>query len=75
MEAASHRSQPVHQRIRFLAEEAADAEAGGRARTAPVQPDPSLVMTTCANCGAQMIERKCKLICTCGYFLSCSDYY
>jgi hypothetical protein len=32
-------------------------------------------MLTCANCGARMIERKCKLICTCGYFLSCSDYY
>jgi hypothetical protein len=29
----------------------------------------------CANCGAAMDERKCKLICTCGYFLSCSDYY
>ncbi|HET7028749.1 MAG TPA: hypothetical protein VFI28_13735 [Candidatus Limnocylindrales bacterium] len=37
--------------------------------------DPGAVMTTCANCGARMIERKCKLICTCGYFLSCSDYY
>ena len=37
--------------------------------------DPGLVMLTCANCGAQMDERKCKLICRCGYFLSCSDYY
>jgi hypothetical protein len=37
--------------------------------------DPALTMQTCANCGATMIERKCKLICTCGYFLSCSDYY
>lgn len=37
--------------------------------------DPAAVMLTCANCGAQMIERKCKLICRCGYFLSCSDYY
>jgi hypothetical protein len=33
------------------------------------------VMTSCANCGAQMLDRKCKLICSCGYFLSCSDYY
>ena len=24
---------------------------------------------------AAMDERKCKLICRCGYFLSCSDYY
>jgi hypothetical protein len=37
--------------------------------------DPGLVMLTCANCGATMDERKCKLICRCGYFLSCSDYY
>jgi hypothetical protein len=37
--------------------------------------DPALVVRTCANCGAAMDERKCKLICRCGYFLSCSDYY
>lgn len=37
--------------------------------------DPAVTIQTCANCGATMIERKCKLICTCGYFLSCSDYY
>jgi hypothetical protein len=39
-------------------------------------PDPAHLMRTCANCGAEMAERKCKLICRgCGYFLSCSDYY
>jgi hypothetical protein len=37
--------------------------------------DPGVVVLTCANCGAMMDERKCKLICRCGYFLSCSDYY
>jgi hypothetical protein len=37
--------------------------------------DPGAVILTCANCGAPMDERKCKLICRCGYFLSCSDYY
>jgi hypothetical protein len=40
-----------------------------------VSADPGTVILTCANCGAQMDERKCKLICRCGYFLSCSDYY
>ena len=39
------------------------------------QPDPGALILTCANCGAAMDERKCKLICRCGYFLSCSDYY
>ncbi len=54
-------------------------------RTGPVPPgtslqptaevDPAVVILPCANCGAPMDERKCKLICSCGYFLSCSDYY
>ena len=39
------------------------------------QASPGLLMRTCANCGAEMDERKSKLICRCGYFLSCSDYY
>ena len=45
--------------------------------SAPAAPpvDPAVVILTCANCGAAMDERKCKLICRCGYFLSCSDYY
>lgn len=38
-------------------------------------PDPAALVLSCANCGAQMDERKCKLICRCGYFASCSDYY
>jgi hypothetical protein len=46
---------------------------GRRATT--VGADPGTVVLTCANCGALMDERKCKLICRCGYFLSCSDYY
>jgi NAD-dependent DNA ligase len=41
----------------------------------PSAEDPGVVVTTCANCGARMAERKCKLVCRCGYFLSCSDYY
>jgi hypothetical protein len=40
-----------------------------------IAADPGVVILTCANCGAEMDERKCKLICRCGYFLSCSDYY
>jgi hypothetical protein len=50
-----------------------DAVAGVRDDIEP--DDPGDLMLTCANCGARMDERKCKLICRCGYFLSCSDYY
>jgi hypothetical protein len=49
------------------------SDEGAEAEVASV--DPGTVILTCANCGAQMDERKCKLICRCGYFLSCSDYY
>ena len=45
------------------------------APTPAVDDDPGALVLTCANCGAAMDERKCKLICRCGYFLSCSDYY
>ncbi len=33
------------------------------------------LIRTCLNCGKQMDEFKCKLVCECGYFASCSDYY
>jgi hypothetical protein len=65
------------------------SDGTGRGNHAPASPpilmlddavdsdtvDPATVILTCANCGAAMAERKCKLICRCGYFLSCSDYY
>jgi hypothetical protein len=41
----------------------------------PADAEPGELIRTCANCGAEMDERKCKLVCRCGYFLSCSDYY
>jgi hypothetical protein len=44
-------------------------------RATPDVADPAAVVLTCANCGAAMDERKCKLVCRCGYFLSCSDFY
>ncbi len=51
-----------------------DAEPVASGATA-AETDPGLLMLTCANCGAAMDDRKCKLICRCGYLLSCSDYY
>jgi ribosomal protein S27AE len=32
----------------------------------------------CPNCGAALIEHKCKLLCpepACGYYMSCSEFY
>jgi hypothetical protein len=36
---------------------------------------PELLVRTCPNCGAQLEERSCKLICSCGYYASCSDFH
>jgi hypothetical protein len=56
--------------IQWIPETPARADDAGA-----VEADPEALLLTCANCGAPMDERKCKLICRCGYFLSCSDYY
>ena len=36
------------------------------AEVPPTEIDQAALILTCANCGAQMDERKCKLICACG---------
>jgi len=39
---------------------------------------PSEPSRTCPNCGAALVDQKCKLLCpnrACGYYLSCSDFY
>jgi hypothetical protein len=65
-------TEPRPTTIRYLAN---DAHEEATATVAPRQFDAEELIRTCANCGAEMDERKCKLICRCGYFLSCSDYY
>jgi hypothetical protein len=60
--------------IRIIDEVEAEAMSTPDA-SARTDVDPAAVILTCANCGAAMDERKCKLVCRCGYFLSCSDYY
>jgi hypothetical protein len=42
---------------------------------APTEKRPERI---CPNCGAALLERKCKLLCpdpACGYYMSCSDFY
>ncbi len=44
-------------------------------RTPGTSTEPSRV---CPNCGAPLLEQKCKLLCPnreCGYYMSCSDFY
>ncbi len=61
--------------IRIVEDRESEGAMSGQAGGSPSDVDPAVVILTCANCGAPMDERKCKLICRCGYFLSCSDYY
>jgi hypothetical protein len=48
-----------------------DSVAGG-APNSRTDREPELIRV-CLVCGAELEDRACKLVCRCGYFLSCSD--
>ena len=56
--------------------EPAHAATGSGAANHTVHNNEDEPMLYCPVCSTRLTERKCKLICkTCGYYLSCADYY
>ena len=52
------------------------AATGNRAAYQAACKNENEPMLYCPVCSKRLAERKCKLICeTCGYYLSCADYY
>jgi hypothetical protein len=45
------------------------------AQIAPASPKLGDASEFCPVCNRRLAARACKLVCSCGYYMSCSDYY
>jgi hypothetical protein len=52
-----------------------DSSLPQQATSSSAEAGAELLVRTCPNCGARLKERSCKLLCGCGYYASCSDFY
>jgi hypothetical protein len=51
-------------------------QAESPAEASPLKEQPEIASAFCPSCSARLAQRSCKLICpTCGYYMSCSDFY
>jgi Zn finger protein HypA/HybF involved in hydrogenase expression len=50
--------------------------AESQAKGVPLKEQSEIASAFCPSCSARLAQRSCKLICpTCGYYMSCSDFY
>lgn len=58
--------------------EASKETRGPREKLPRPETEPARPERICPNCGALLLESRCKLLCPnreCGYYMSCSDFY
>jgi hypothetical protein len=51
-----------------------DGDTAETAPAAPARPSPDDAREHCPQCGRAMQSHRCKLVCECGYFMSCSEF-